>query len=339
LQGAAQIDMLLRAGKEDQVMRMAQQSLMKQFGGRITTEAEAATGGQAAAAQNYTQMKMIQSGIFGIGGGTNDQQAQHILEALKKGDMGTAIKAGKDNLKDVSDRGISIQQSTNNTLKDMYTLWQTSEMYIQLGAMATVKLATGTGSDELKNIMNKASIKSSNALEEDKVNRTIGRGFNPPNNIKPEMAAAGIEAANAGHSLYQQIVKSVGKHMSEVRKGISDAIDGVNGISAQVNEEAAIKRGNKPMPIIDHKGMMAAAAMKDAGMHSMAHKETMATHALGAHTKMKGEGAETAKVSIEVSSAPGLNVKVKSSSKSVNVIQQHNSSALRGHPIDNDPGY
>jgi hypothetical protein len=340
LQGAAQIDMLLRAGKEDQVMKMAQQSLMKQFGGKITTEQEAATMGGSAAIQNQKQMQMIQSGIFGIGKGTTDQQAQHILEAMKKGDMGGAVKVGKDAVKDVSEKGISVQQSTNSTMKDLYTLWQTSQMYIQLGALATVKLATGTGSEELDNIMKEASLKSHDAQEKDKVNRTIGGGFNPENNLKPGMAAAGIEATTAGSNAYKQIVKSVGSHMKEINKAIGDAVDGFGGLGNQINEDIAIKRGNKPMPIMDHKSAMATAAMKEAGHHPLAHKESMAAHTLGAHAAMKGGGeAETAKVSIEVLAAPGLNVKVKSNSKTVNVIQQHNVAALRGHPSDNDPGY
>jgi hypothetical protein len=121
LQGAFQIEQLMRQGKTDQVMQMAERNLKQQFGGRIYTQAEAAQSPEAAS-QFMRQRQMLQSGAFGIGKGMGDDQATRLLEALGKGDTLAAtkeLKTGQDALTNVSKQGHQLQDRTNNYLKDM----------------------------------------------------------------------------------------------------------------------------------------------------------------------------------------------------------------------------
>jgi hypothetical protein len=335
LQGAAQIDMLLRQGKEDQVMRMAQQSLMKQFGGNITTEEEGARS-QSAASQNMRQRMMIQSGVFGIGKGATDAEAQHILEALKKGDMGGAVKVGKEAVKEVSEKGTSVQVQMNNYLKNMDSTLKTGEIYQQLTALSTIKLATGAGSEKLEQLMRDYNSKAGIAQQKEGVTREKGvniRGAAGKASVDEGKAMAANNAVASMGNLWD-MREGVTKTLNAGATGFEEALSGLKEAKGQQDEGVKIKRGNMPAPV---KGM--AAHVLSAQGTKDDHKGTMAAHALGA-LPVGAHKAEhdTAKVSIEVTAAPGLNVKVKSNSKMVNVIQQQNVAALRGHPTD-EPGY
>lgn len=126
LQGAFQIEQLLRQGRIDQVARMAEGALRQQFGGRIFTQAEAAQSPEAAA-QFMRQRQLLQSGAFGIGQGLGNDQATRLLEALGKQDFGAVsetLKTGQDAVKQATDRGTQIQERNNTELK---TIARTTE--------------------------------------------------------------------------------------------------------------------------------------------------------------------------------------------------------------------
>src|SRR5271166_447974 len=82
LQGAFKIEQMMRQGKTQDVMAMAEKVMRQKMGGRIYGLDEAAQGGQAAA-QFMKQREMVKSGIFGVGAGASNEEATRILEALR----------------------------------------------------------------------------------------------------------------------------------------------------------------------------------------------------------------------------------------------------------------
>jgi len=114
LQGAFQVEQLLRQGKVDQVAKMAENALRQQFGGKIYTQAEAASS-QQAASQFYRQRALLQSGAFG-NLASNKEDATRLLEALASGNGGTAIKTGNEAVAQTAQRGESVTNKTNSIL-------------------------------------------------------------------------------------------------------------------------------------------------------------------------------------------------------------------------------
>lgn len=147
LQGAFQIEKMLREGKLDQITQMAERSLKQQFGGKIYTQEEAA-GSPQAAAQFMRQRQTLQSGAFGFGKGLDDDKATRLLEALAKGQTGDAsklIKGGQDALKTATDRGTNLQERNNNELKKANTYLQRSSIAAEITAGVEMRRVFGTG--------------------------------------------------------------------------------------------------------------------------------------------------------------------------------------------------
>lgn len=146
LQGSFQIDKMLREGKLDQVMQMAERSLKQQFGGKIVTQDESAQS-QQAASQFMRQRSLLQSGAFGVGKGMEDAQAGKLLDALAKGDMGGAakeIKTGQNALAAATKQGEDIQKRNNNELKIMNRGVEQIAVAAQLTALNTMRKDFGT---------------------------------------------------------------------------------------------------------------------------------------------------------------------------------------------------
>lgn len=146
LQGAFQIDQLLRQGRVDQVVQMAQKSLREQFGGKVYTQAEAAQS-QEAAAGFMRQRQLLQSGAFGIGKGLGDEQATRLLEALGKGDTLAAtkeIKTGQDALNAVTKQGTDIQARNNTELKTANRFLERNAIAAEITALASMRTLVGT---------------------------------------------------------------------------------------------------------------------------------------------------------------------------------------------------
>jgi archaellum component FlaC len=156
LQGSFQIDQLLRNGKLDQVVQMAEKSLKQQFGGRIYNQSEAAASPEAAS-QFMRQRQLLQSGAFGIGKGLGDDQATRLLEALGKGDIGAAtkeIKTGNDALAAVTRQGTDIQKDNNNELKIANRVLERNAIAAEISAGAALKGLFGTSGGNALSINN-----------------------------------------------------------------------------------------------------------------------------------------------------------------------------------------
>ncbi len=116
LQGAFQIDQLLRSGQVDKVASMMEKTLRQQFGGRIYSQEEAARSPQAAAGF-FRQQQMLRSGAFG-GLAKDDASATHILEALKQGPAATAevLRSSQEAVSESLDKGEAVQERSYNVL-------------------------------------------------------------------------------------------------------------------------------------------------------------------------------------------------------------------------------
>jgi hypothetical protein len=164
LQGGFQIDQLLRNGKLDQVVQMAEKSLKQQFGGRIYNQSAAAASPEAAS-QFMRQRQLLQSGAFGIGKGLGDDQATRLLEALGKGDIGAAtkeIKTGNDALAAVTRQGTDIQKDNNNELKVANRVLERNAIAAEISAGAALKGLFGTSGGQTGNLNNQ--MKEANAV-------------------------------------------------------------------------------------------------------------------------------------------------------------------------------
>lgn len=89
LRGGIRVENLIREGKLDEVAKMTEEALRKQFGGRIVTSKEAEQS-EALAHQHLRQRQFLMSGAFG-GMAKNDAEAARLLDALSKGTFSEAL--------------------------------------------------------------------------------------------------------------------------------------------------------------------------------------------------------------------------------------------------------
>lgn len=175
LQGAFQIDKMIRDGKIDQVVEMLQKNLKKQLGGRIVTADEAASSPQAAS-QYMKQLKMVQSGAFG-GLVKDEGQAQKLFEAMAKGNMGLAsdaLKKPTDALRDTFSRGEALQKDTNTILDDINAKIASLVQNSAFSAEANTKTLIGTGSEKNEDIILKKKRKAESDMLDNMPNEKNG---------------------------------------------------------------------------------------------------------------------------------------------------------------------
>lgn len=137
LMGAFKIDKLIKDGKLDEVMKMAENQMKRQFGKIVTLE-EASNSPQAAA-QLAKQTTMLKSGPLGQFAKT-DQEAYKILEALKSKDTSVL----KDSIKQTQPSSMPVQDflKVGNSLQEK-SLTMFSRMangidaLVQRGALST----------------------------------------------------------------------------------------------------------------------------------------------------------------------------------------------------------
>jgi hypothetical protein len=116
LLGAFKIDTLLMEGKVDEVAKMAEEALKKQFGGRIMTRADVKT--EADATELYKQQEYLKTSAFG-GMAQKPEDAWKLLEAFKRGTGAEEIAKFRDPqqaLEEVSAKGHARIDQTNNLL-------------------------------------------------------------------------------------------------------------------------------------------------------------------------------------------------------------------------------
>jgi hypothetical protein len=148
LQGAFQVENLLREGKVDKVAEMLEKSFKQQAGGKIYTQKEAAESPQAAA-QFMRQRMMLQSGAFG-GMAKDDASANRLLEAMAAGPAETAntLKNSLDATTSVAEQGTKLQEQQVDILKMLNNSMDRSAIVAQQTFLATARIAIGTGKED-----------------------------------------------------------------------------------------------------------------------------------------------------------------------------------------------
>lgn len=113
LMGGFRIDKMMRDGKLDEVMKMVESQMKRQFG-RIVTLDEASQSPQAAA-QLAKQKTLVQSGPLGKFA-QNDSEAYRVLEALKNKDSKSLLELG--NKKEMSKTPVQDFLAKGNSLQE-----------------------------------------------------------------------------------------------------------------------------------------------------------------------------------------------------------------------------
>lgn len=112
LQGAFEIELLLKQGKSAEVMSKLKENMMQKLGGPLVTLEQAAGGGEAAM-QFQKQRAFMMSPAMG-GMAKDERSADMLLEAMAKGGempkLEDAMVRGNENLKTAIDQGTQIQK-------------------------------------------------------------------------------------------------------------------------------------------------------------------------------------------------------------------------------------
>lgn len=231
LQGAFQVENLLRQGKVDQVAKMTEQALRQQFNGRIYTQEEAARSPQAAS-QFLRQRTLLQSSAFG-GLARDADTATRLLEALKQGPMqaGSVIKESMSAVKETTGRGNEIQQRQYTVLNKLNSgmdrLVSLNEMRFKIDARTAIgTTAQNEFADALKTYQDNLSAA---ATEETKTKEPLPFA---------ETYEKGV--ANAVGTIGSSIdaIPQVGALAADTAKGAVDAIsDAVKQVRVDSNNK------------------------------------------------------------------------------------------------------
>jgi len=149
LRGAAQIEGLLKEGKTDEIMAMAEKAIKKQFGGKIVDLADAQKSEQAAG-EFFKQKQMLQSGAFG-GLAKNDQTAARLLEAMKAGTSTKDALSPDGALSASMKSGEELQKTSNTILTSLENIAQRQLAVSSGTSLAEIQKIAG-GENLAKNI-------------------------------------------------------------------------------------------------------------------------------------------------------------------------------------------
>jgi hypothetical protein len=116
LLGAIEIEKDIRAGNIDKVMDKMRQSLTQQFGGRIMTQDQVKTQGDAS--QFQKQRLLLQSGAFG-NMAKDDESATRLLEALASPNKAKGLSSASALLNEQTQRGASVEDKSNTQLRSI----------------------------------------------------------------------------------------------------------------------------------------------------------------------------------------------------------------------------
>lgn len=145
LLGAVQMEKDLREGKTDEVFAKMRQTFMSQIGGKIMTQGDVKTQGDAS--QFEKQRQLLMSSAMGGMAGTKDQ-ATRILEAFAKGPEQGKFKEGGELLKETIQMGSNIEQKSLTQLVDVNKHLEEIRMQGGMSALSFAQKAfttAGTG--------------------------------------------------------------------------------------------------------------------------------------------------------------------------------------------------
>lgn len=142
LQGGYQIELLKSQGKFDEIQKMAETSLMKQFGGRIVTLEDAAKD-EGAARQLTKQVQLITSGPTKLV--NNEAEAYKFFEAMKGGMTSPIAKDSDTLLQENLEKGAKFEERNNTLLNFISGYAQEIAANTQMSLNQTVRATIGPG--------------------------------------------------------------------------------------------------------------------------------------------------------------------------------------------------
>lgn len=134
LKGAYQIEQLKAEGKFDQIQKMAEESLKKQFGGRIVSLKEAAQD-EGAARQLTKQVQLVTQGPTKLV--KNEEEAYKLFEAMQKGISSPQLITGQQALTQAVDAGSAIQEKQTSQLTLIQNTLEQANQYAAITSYST----------------------------------------------------------------------------------------------------------------------------------------------------------------------------------------------------------
>lgn len=251
LQGAFKIDLLRKEGKTDEIVKLIEEELKKEFGGKIVTLEQAAND-QASAAQYQKQLALINQGPLKgfVGNGADaDLKAGRLFEALASGKVGEAKQqiTATDALEKSIDKGTNLQERQITELSR-----------IQVNTERSANLAAITAAGILRNTFG-VNAEGSNLKEALEKARSISVNLEVPNtpkeqisNVNKDLVSSLGAGANGTEELLKQfggvfasfgdVLKNVGKISSSDAKDAKDTGKGIQKIQDE----------NKIKPFVDN---------------------------------------------------------------------------------------
>lgn len=343
LQGAFQIEEMLRQGKLDQVVQMAEKSLKQQFGGRVYTQAEAAQSPEAAS-QFMRQRQLLQSGAFGIGKGMGDDQATRLLEALGRGDTLAAtkeIKTGQDALTAATNQGMQIQERNNNELKAANRFLERNAIASELMAGATIRNLFGTMGENATAVRGQMRDAAGTAIVQNENRLGYERGNPKQTEFTQELIIMGRQAISTAINAGKGIASGAVEAAKGVAKTTIDSVNALKGFNTETRDAAAIVPPVQS-PTVDNRRQAAGVYARSVGGNAPNVRPNTAPIINAAGQRQQpGQAATTGgsqKLVLEIVAPPGFTAKKINGSSA---IQKHNqqSTVVNLDLDDNGPGY
>lgn len=334
LQGSFQIDQLLRQGKLDQVVGMAETSLKQQFGGRIYTQAEAAQSPEAAA-KFMQQRQLLQSGAFGVGKNLNDDQATRFLEALGQGKTGNAteiIKSGQAALVSATEKGASIQERNNSEVKKANVYAERGAIAAEITAGIMLRNAFGAGTKGGQDRMIEEMQKDVKAVDL-VTSRAHGAGFGTggPEERQKEIDTMAVTSAkglaSTTRGAIQGGIASLGAAQDEGGKLLQSAASLVKNTNTARTGPAIHGPEDQRK-----QGVLARATAVPMPTHPIPAHVGQPVHAAPGAAGTAGGGSEPIKIKLEIVHPDGMTVKKSQSANSVHAHNQASSSTTINFP-------
>lgn len=234
LQGAAQIQLLQQQGKTDEVAKKVEQTLRKQFGGRIVTLEQAAQD-QGSAAVNFRQAQMLTQGPTKIADTIGE--AQKILQAMAKGQV-TGLGSGKkpdEAFRDALSVGDKVQQKQYDATVVMTNLLKREGDLAAISAYSLQRIVTGSGTplkgDYLSQLrrdsQNFAAQTATTAPGQPRaVGKSIGELINETNVKNEANKVKGLTGAVAGDAkqLFNDLFSDSSKKPATARNAVNQTL-------------------------------------------------------------------------------------------------------------------
>jgi hypothetical protein len=205
----------MRQGKMDEVQRKVEDSLRKQFGGRIVTLEEAAKDSRAAG-QMTKQVQFLTQGPTKIAG--SEAEAYRILEVMAKGKGGgSAIKSPEESFKSALKTGDALQERQANALVKIQNLAQRQAELAAISAYNLTRLVAGK-EGPFEQQMEMAKLESQKLLSSGEGGKLItGQGIEDGKEVKETIGSFFEHLPQEGRN-FQSAVSDLKNHLLEAGK-------------------------------------------------------------------------------------------------------------------------